>query len=157
MHYLGLNQAYSPAYKLSKLYTLHANTSCSMTHGCRDKHLKAQADSHVVHEDEKKKYLVANDTTANDTTDLNEGNAQKAALDPLNPQMDPVVSCRRSENGICVTSTGLAPFPAYMIYAASVHRRVSGSFHHSSESQFWCCFLKDVTGHREALFPGIPQ
>lgn len=137
MHYLGLNQAYSPAYKLSKLYTLHANTSCSMTHACRDKHLKAQAaDSRVVHKDEKKKCLVANDTT-----NFNGGNAQKAALDPLNPQMDPVVSCRRSKNGICVTSTGLVPFPACMIYAASVHRRVSGSFHQSSESQFWCCFF----------------
>lgn len=53
MHYLGLNQAYSPAYKLSKLYTLHANTSCSMTQACRDKHLKAQADI-FVHKDEKK-------------------------------------------------------------------------------------------------------
>lgn len=56
MHYLGLNQAYSPAYKLSKLYTLHANTSCSMTHACRDKHLKAQADSRVVSKEKKKMF-----------------------------------------------------------------------------------------------------
>lgn len=95
MHYLGLNQVYSPAYKLSKLYTLHANTDCSIKRMCRDKHLKAQADSHVVH------YNVTINNTKQDwqcMCDLYGRSALKAALEPLNPQMGHVVSCRRSKN-----------------------------------------------------------